>query len=64
VLPVPQPQFRGVIGRKASESTPDFPKDVTAPKGAPNVLLIMPTTLVLVQLVLSADQFRPRRSIT
>src|ERR1700740_1096413 len=41
VLPVPQPQFRGVIGRKASESTPDFPKDVTAPKGAPNVLLIM-----------------------
>ena len=41
VLPVPQPQFRGVIGRKASESTPDFSKDVTAPKGAPNVLLIM-----------------------
>jgi Sulfatase len=41
VLPAPQPQFRGVIGRKASESTPDFPKDVTAPKGAPNVLLIM-----------------------
>ena len=41
VLPVPQPQFRGVIGRKASESTPDFPKAVTAPKGAPNVLLIM-----------------------
>jgi arylsulfatase len=41
VLPIPQPQFGGVIGRKASESTPDFPKDVTAPKGAPNVLLIM-----------------------
>jgi arylsulfatase A-like enzyme len=41
VLPVPQPQFRGIIGRKASESTPDFPKSVTAPEGAPNVLLIM-----------------------
>jgi len=41
VLPVPQAQFGGVIGRKASESTPDFPKDVTAPKSAPNVLLIM-----------------------
>src|SRR5215813_3874787 len=41
VLPVPQPQFRGVIGRKASDSTPDFPKGVTAPTGAPNVLLIM-----------------------
>src|SRR5215471_6567714 len=41
VLPVPQPQFRGIIGRKASDSTPDFPKAVTAPTGAPNVLLIM-----------------------
>jgi arylsulfatase A-like enzyme len=41
ILPVPDPPFRGVIGRKASESTPDFPKAVTAPKDAPNVLLIM-----------------------
>ena len=41
VLPVPQPQFREVIGHKASDSTPDFPKGVTPPKGAPNVLLIM-----------------------
>src|SRR5262245_33679273 len=41
VLPIPQPQFGGTIGRNASESTPDFPKAVTAPKGAPNVLLIM-----------------------
>src|SRR5262245_66652143 len=41
VLPVPDPPFGGVIGRKANESKPDFPKGVTAPKGAPNVLLIM-----------------------
>src|SRR5262244_325377 len=41
VLPVPAPQFGGVIGRTAKESTPDFPQAVTAPKGAPNVLLIM-----------------------
>jgi arylsulfatase A-like enzyme len=41
ILPVPQPQFRGVIGRKASESKPDFPVAVKAPDGAPNVLLIM-----------------------
>ena len=41
ILPVPDQPFRGVIGRKASESTPDFPKAVTAPEGAPNVLLIM-----------------------
>ena len=41
VLPVPDAPFGGVIGRVAKESKPDFPKDVTAPKGAPNVLLIM-----------------------
>jgi arylsulfatase A-like enzyme len=41
VLPVPQPRFGGIIGRKASESKPDFPKAVTAPKGAPNILLIL-----------------------
>src|SRR5215510_2699888 len=41
VLPVPDQPFGGVIGRKVDESKPDFPKAVTAPKGAPNVLLIM-----------------------
>jgi len=41
ILPVPESQFGGVIGRKARESRPDFPKAITAPKGAPNVLLIM-----------------------
>ena len=41
VLPRPEQLFKGKIGRTAAESTPDFPKDVHAPKGAPNVLLIM-----------------------
>jgi arylsulfatase len=41
VLPHPQPPFKGHIGRTAAESTPDFPKGIEAPKGAPNVLLIM-----------------------
>ena len=41
ILPAPEPPFGGVIGRTAKESTPDFPKAVTAPTGAPNVLLIM-----------------------
>src|SRR5262245_50531171 len=41
VLPVPAPPFHGVIGRTAKDSKPDFPKAVTAPAGAPNVLLIM-----------------------
>src|SRR5262245_17142439 len=41
VLPKPQPPFKGKIGRKASESTPDFPKGIEAPKDAPNVLLIL-----------------------
>jgi arylsulfatase len=41
VLPHPRQPFKGKIGRTASESTPDFPKPIEAPKGAPNVLLIM-----------------------
>ena len=41
ILPAPEPQFGGIIGRKAKESKPDFPKAVTAPKDAPNILLIM-----------------------
>ena len=42
ILPVPESQFGGVIGREASdESKPDFPQGISAPKGAPNVLLIL-----------------------
>jgi arylsulfatase A-like enzyme len=41
ILPIPAPPFEGVIGRKASESKPDFPRAMTAPNGAPNVLLIL-----------------------
>ena len=40
-LPRPEPKFQGRIGRNAKESTPEFPKDIQAPPGAPNVLLIM-----------------------
>ena len=41
VLPKPEPPFKGKIGRTVKDSTPDFPKGVTAPEGAPNVLLIL-----------------------
>jgi len=41
VLPKPEPSFGGKIGRTVKDSTPDFPKQVEAPAGAPNVLLIM-----------------------
>jgi arylsulfatase len=41
LLPRPEPPFRGRIERNALESKPDFPKEVKAPKGAPNILLIM-----------------------
>jgi arylsulfatase len=41
MLPRPAQPFHGKIGRTAKESTPDFPKGIEAPKGAPNVLLIM-----------------------
>jgi len=41
MLPKPEPPFRGKIGRTVKDSTPDFPKGVEAPAGAPNVLLIL-----------------------
>src|SRR6266581_1277789 len=41
VLPRPEPPFKGHIGRTVEESTKDFPREVKAPKGAPNVLLIL-----------------------
>jgi arylsulfatase A-like enzyme len=41
VLPRPEQPFKGQIGRTTKDSTPDFPKEVQAPKGAPNILLIL-----------------------
>ncbi len=41
VLPYPESDFKGKISKNASESTSDFPIEMTAPKGAPNVLLIL-----------------------
>jgi arylsulfatase len=41
VLPQPEPPFKGKIGRTVKDSTPDFPKEVEAHKGAPNILLIL-----------------------
>lgn len=41
VLPMPDPPFAGKIGATYKDSRPDFPKQTHAPKGAPNVLLIL-----------------------
>src|ERR1700680_3448096 len=41
VLPRPDQPFKGHIGRTVDESTKDFPQEVRAPKGAPNILLIL-----------------------
>jgi arylsulfatase A-like enzyme len=41
VLPRPEPPFKGHIGRTAKDSTSDFPQEVKAPKGAPNILVIL-----------------------
>jgi hypothetical protein len=41
VLPRPGEPFKGHMTRKAKDSTPDFPSEVQAPKGAPNVLVIL-----------------------
>ena len=40
-LPIPDPAFKGKIGKTIQESTPDYPQPVKAPAGAPNVLLIL-----------------------
>ena len=41
VLPRPEQPFKGSIGRTAADSIKDFPQEVKAPEGAPNVLLIL-----------------------
>jgi arylsulfatase len=41
LLPPPEPPFKGHIERTLKGSTPDFPKGIEAPAGAPNVLLIL-----------------------
>ena len=40
-LPKPDPAFKGKIGETYKDSTASFPQPVTAPKGSPNVLLIL-----------------------
>ena len=41
ILPQPEQPFRGHIGLTAKESVKDFPEMITAPDGAPNILLIL-----------------------
>jgi arylsulfatase len=41
ILPVAESTFNGKIGLRPSESTKDFPKEIKAPKDAPNILLIL-----------------------
>jgi arylsulfatase A-like enzyme len=40
-LPMPDPAFKGTIRETYKDSTPDYPQPVKAPKGAPNVLLVL-----------------------
>jgi arylsulfatase len=40
-IPIPDAAFKGVAKRTLAGSKPDFPNEVTAPKDAPNVLLIL-----------------------
>ena len=41
VLPQPAAPFKGHIGPTVADSTLDFPAAVKAPKGAPNILLVL-----------------------
>jgi arylsulfatase len=40
-LPRPDPEFKGKVGETYKDSTPSYPAPVKAPKGSPNVLLIL-----------------------
>jgi arylsulfatase A-like enzyme len=40
-LPIPQAPFKGKIGLTPADSVKDFPTTVSAPEGAPNVLVIL-----------------------
>lgn len=40
-LPYPPPEFTGTIGTSFEDSKEDYPQPLAAPKGAPNVLVIM-----------------------
>jgi arylsulfatase len=41
ILPNPPERFRGTINLRAKDSKPDFPQPVQAPRGAPNILLVL-----------------------
>lgn len=41
VLPMPEPAFKGKIGKTYKDSKSDFPKPLQAPAGAPNVLIVL-----------------------
>jgi arylsulfatase len=41
VLPAPPEPFKGQIGLSVKDSKSDFPKPVVAPKGAPNIVLVL-----------------------
>ncbi len=41
ILPILPHPFAGIVDTNATQSKPDFPVEVSAPKGAPNVLIIM-----------------------
>ena len=40
-LPQPDPLFKGKIGETYKDSTPSYPQPVKAPKGSPNVLIVL-----------------------
>ncbi|MCY3001197.1 MAG: arylsulfatase [Planctomycetota bacterium] len=41
VLPIPAVPFQGTMGLRTKESTPSFQRGISAPAGAPNVVLIL-----------------------
>jgi arylsulfatase len=40
-IPRPDPEFKGKIGETLQDSTPSYPQPFKAPKGSPNILIIL-----------------------
>ena len=41
ILPIPDPSFKGTAAVTLAGSKADFPEPISAPEGAPNVLLVL-----------------------
>lgn len=59
-LPQPPQKFEGKIGKTYKDSKEDYPKELTPPAGAPNVIVIMLDDVGFGQPSVNGGPFQPR----